>query len=466
MASQVAEKDRPEFLAGLLKGLRKHVARLERNEGKLYTENYAKLKQVGLEQLSSVACDNSNTYKNRYRNVLAYDSSRVVLEDGREGDYINANWVPGLTDPKRYIATQGPVPTTIIDFWSMIWQVQASIIVKVTREVENGVLKCHRYWPDPSSEPPQRLVLLGNVEVEFNSAEVHDTYIIRKFTLRKGSQQRSVQQFSYEAWPDHGVPLTTREFLDFRRIVKKASDGTRTPMVVHCSAGVGRTGTYITVDRVLEAVEKCIKSNNLDIDYTVTALRKARCFMVQTIGQYIFCFQALLDGIRETLQTLEGSELTSETRQFLLEDQKEALHKQQLEDKEIAALKKGKVDSAVATDMEIKKAETDWNKKDDPNYDTVKEMTTIESRCNALIQSGSEIDMSPAHPDQIRQLVLAAKRLRMQHIEERNKLHQANSIRQVQADKAIMEKKKEEQKQEERKRAQQKANKFLAKFGS
>eukprot|EP00039_Didymoeca_costata_P014340 m.230362 g.230362 ORF g.230362 m.230362 type:complete len:277 (-) comp15999_c0_seq4:4967-5797(-) len=220
MASQVAEKDRPEFLAGLLKGLRKHVARLERNEGKLYTENYAKLKQVGLEQLSSVACDNSNTYKNRYRNVLAYDSSRVVLEDGREGDYINANWVPGLTDPKRYIATQGPVPTTIIDFWSMIWQVQASIIVKVTREVENGVLKCHRYWPDPSSEPPQRLVLLGNVEVEFNSAEVHDTYIIRKFTLRKGSQQRSVQQFSYEAWPDHGVPLTTREFLDFRRIVK------------------------------------------------------------------------------------------------------------------------------------------------------------------------------------------------------------------------------------------------------
>lgn len=112
------------------------------------------------------------------------------------------------------------MPTTIVDFWRMVWQVKSELIIKVTREVEGGVLKCHRYWPDPNAEPPQKKVVLGQLTVEFMSADHSDAWIVRSFKVKKGNTERIIQMFSYEAWPDHGVPLTTREFLGFRKAVK------------------------------------------------------------------------------------------------------------------------------------------------------------------------------------------------------------------------------------------------------
>jgi len=291
-----------EFLAGLLKGLKGFVGKLEENNNAGFSERYSKLRTVGTDQPVDHAKLGLNENKNRYRNVLPYDHCRVRLADGQVGDYINASYLPGFQNDKRYIASQGPVPTTIIDFWRMVWQEQVEVIVKVTKEVEGGTLKCHKYWPEPTEDAPSKMVLLGQVEVEFVSTESTDVFITRKFVLRKGSKELKVTMFSYEAWPDHGVPVTTREFLDFRKAVKTISDFTKSPVLVHCSAGVGRTGTYITVDRCLDAVESGKKSKDLDVDTTVKSLRMCRCFMVQTEPQYVFCYHALLDGIRESLK--------------------------------------------------------------------------------------------------------------------------------------------------------------------
>lgn len=347
------------------------------------------------------------------------------------------------------------------------------MIVKVTREVEKGVLKCHRYWPDPTSEPPQKMVLIGQIEVEHMSTITKDTYVVRKFKLQKGGDQLIVQQFSYEVWPDHGVPVTTREFLDFRDAVKTASDSTKAPVVIHCSAGVGRTGTYMTVDRVLDAVEAGIKSKDLDIDFTVASARKARVFMVQTEIQYQFCFKALLDGIRINLEKLGGAkaavdaQTTQEDKDFVKANLAQAAAEAKAEDEQIADLTAaGSGAAAVAAgDAEISAAEAGWkeNKGGEESYDIKKSLNTIESRVESLFQAGKEIDMSKARPEQIQVLVDAAKRLTLQKKADQRRqksmvMEREKRIAQAQAEQVVVEKK-----QEVKSAAQKKANKFLAK---
>lgn len=296
------------FLAELLQKLGELSEKLAANNNAEYLASYAKLKVLGIDQKVEASILPANEPKNRYKNVpgaplppfltllavliliiplstAAFDHSRVVLKNGPDGDYINANWIKGSKGPKQYIATQGPVPPAIADFWHMVWEYDVSVIIKVTREVESGTLKCHRYWPDPNATPPQLMALFGLVEVEHKGTTAHSFYIERSFEIRKGTEKRTLTQFSYEAWPDHGVPSTTREFLEFREACKKYTDKSKGPVVIHCSAGVGRTGTYITVDRVLDAVASGKKSRELDIDSTVKDLRMSRVYMVQTDQQ-------------------------------------------------------------------------------------------------------------------------------------------------------------------------------------
>lgn len=123
---------------------------------------------------------------------------------------------------------------------------QCQTIVMVTREVEQGNLKCHRYWPDPTSNPPRRQGLYSLIEVKHLSTTPQGFYTLRKFEITSGSETRQLSHFAYESWPDHGVPLTAKEFLSFRQAVHAAHD--KGPLLVHCSAGVGRTGTFITID--------------------------------------------------------------------------------------------------------------------------------------------------------------------------------------------------------------------------
>lgn len=262
---------------------------------------------------------------------------------------------------------------------------QVSIIVKVTREVENQTLKCHRYWPDPESEPPQKKVTIGKIEIEHLSSKSQEQFIVRKFKLRHGQSERDITQFSYEAWPgvpvlsskcavhlyetlkeflprwvDHGVPLTAREFLDFRACIKAEEVSGEIFFVpadtfdsdtsactrqkprrrqLLCTVVLGSgvqartlwlTGTWHRVCnpptncgshrsfRVLECVENGVKSSDLDLDKAIRNLRERRPLMVQTVAQYKFCYDSVLSGIRRELEKFKDAQATPVRKLYIL----------------------------------------------------------------------------------------------------------------------------------------------------
>ncbi|KAL2082508.1 hypothetical protein ACEWY4_022326 [Coilia grayii] len=238
-----------------------------------------------------VAKKEQNRTKNRYGNIIAYDHSRVILqpmEDDPSSDYINANYIDGYQRPSHYIATQGPVHETVYDFWRMIWQEQSACIVMVTNLVEVGRVKCYKYWPDDAE-------VYGDFKVTFVEVEPLAEYVVRTFTLeRRGfNEVREVKQFHFTGWPDHGVPYHATGLLSFIRRVKMSNPPTAGPIVVHCSAGAGRTGCYIVIDIMLDMAER---EGVVDIYNCVKALRSRRINMVQTEEQYIFIHDAILEA--------------------------------------------------------------------------------------------------------------------------------------------------------------------------
>ncbi|XP_072533102.1 receptor-type tyrosine-protein phosphatase kappa isoform X5 [Salminus brasiliensis] len=265
-----------------------------------------------------VAKKEQNRTKNRYGNIIAYDHSRVILqpmEDDPSSDYINANYIDvsgdasppsigegvrnsspsliwlyrdGYQRPSHYIATQGPVHETVYDFWRMIWQEQSACIVMVTNLVEVGRVKCYKYWPDDAE-------VYGDFKVTFVEVEPLAEYVVRTFTLeRRGfNELREVKQFHFTGWPDHGVPYHATGLLSFIRRVKMSNPPSAGPIVVHCSAGAGRTGCYIVIDIMLDMAER---EGVVDIYNCVKALRSRRINMVQTEEQYIFIHDAILEA--------------------------------------------------------------------------------------------------------------------------------------------------------------------------
>ncbi|XP_076872722.1 receptor-type tyrosine-protein phosphatase kappa isoform X9 [Brachyhypopomus gauderio] len=265
-----------------------------------------------------VAKKEQNRTKNRYGNIIAYDHSRVILqpmEDDPASDYINANYIDvsgdapppsigegvrnsspsliwlyrdGYQRPSHYIATQGPVHETVYDFWRMIWQEQSACIVMVTNLVEVGRVKCYKYWPDDAE-------VYGDFKVAFVEVEPLAEYVVRTFTLeRRGfNEVREVKQFHFTGWPDHGVPYHATGLLSFIRRVKMSNPPSAGPIVVHCSAGAGRTGCYIVIDIMLDMAER---EGVVDIYNCVKALRSRRINMVQTEEQYIFIHDAILEA--------------------------------------------------------------------------------------------------------------------------------------------------------------------------
>ncbi|XP_064864801.1 receptor-type tyrosine-protein phosphatase kappa isoform X2 [Oncorhynchus nerka] len=242
-----------------------------------------------------VAKKDTNRTKNRYGNIIAYDHSRVILqpmEDDPSSDYINANYIDiwlyrdGYQRPSHYIATQGPVHETVYDFWRMVWQEQSACIVMVTNLVEVG--RCYKYWPDDAE-------VYGDFKVTFVEVEPLAEYVVRTFTLeRRGfNELREVKQFHFTGWPDHGVPYHATGLLSFIRRVKISNPPSAGPIVVHCSAGAGRTGCYIVIDIMLDMAER---EGVVDIYNCVKALRSRRINMVQTEEQYIFIHDAILEA--------------------------------------------------------------------------------------------------------------------------------------------------------------------------
>ncbi|XP_041416716.1 receptor-type tyrosine-protein phosphatase S isoform X11 [Xenopus laevis] len=234
-----------------------------------------------------------NKAKNRYANVIAYDHSRVILllVEGIIGsDYINANYIDGYRKQNAYIATQGALPETFGDFWRMVWEQRSATVVMMTKLEEKSRIKCDQYWPSRGTET------YGMIQVTLLDTIELATFCVRTFSLHKSgsSEKREVRQFQFTAWPDHGVPEYPTPFLAFLRRVKTCNPPDAGPIVVHCSAGVGRTGCFIVIDAMLERIKH---EKTVDIYGHVTLMRSQRNYMVQTEDQYSFIHDALLEAV-------------------------------------------------------------------------------------------------------------------------------------------------------------------------
>ncbi|XP_074234942.1 receptor-type tyrosine-protein phosphatase N2 isoform X4 [Saimiri boliviensis] len=252
---------------------------------------------------SLVAQREENMPKNRSLAVLTYDHSRVLLKaenSHSHSDYINASPIMDH-DPRSpvYIATQGPLPATVADFWQMVWESGCVVIVMLTPLAENGVRQCYHYWPDEGSN------LYHIYEVNLVSEHIWcEDFLVRSFYLKNlgTSETRTVTQFHFLSWYDRGVPSSARSLLDFRRKVNKCYRGRSCPIIVHCSDGAGRSGTYVLIDMVLNKMAKGAKE--IDIAATLEHLRDQRPGMVQTKEQFEFALTAVAEEVNAILKAL------------------------------------------------------------------------------------------------------------------------------------------------------------------
>lgn len=274
-----------------------------------------------------------NTRKNRYNNILAFEETRVKLQrinDDPFSDYINGNYVDGFDSPRKFISTQGPTPYTFNDFWRMVWEQKVGIIVMVTRCVERNRIKCGEYWPQQSSDS----VKYGNIIVENVGQNVSKHFTIIRFDVTNAQRNitRTLFHIQFTSWPDFGVLPTASPILDIiafideqqkelaeqLKLEQPASNGSSTkqelegsgeyetpnsvfepnnlypPVIIHCSAGVGRTGTFTCISN---SVERLQKTGLIDIYSTVKKIREQRAFSIQTPEQYQFCYTGILEHV-------------------------------------------------------------------------------------------------------------------------------------------------------------------------
>uniref|UniRef100_A0A8V5FJH7 Tyrosine-protein phosphatase n=1 Tax=Melopsittacus undulatus TaxID=13146 RepID=A0A8V5FJH7_MELUD len=237
-----------------------------------------------------------NMDKNRYKDVLPYDATRIILQG--DEDYINANYVnmeiPSVGIVNRYIATQGPLPHTCAHFWQVVWDHKLSLIIMLTTLTERGRTKCHQYWPDPPD-----VMEYGSFRVRCHSEDCTIAYVVREMMITniETEQHHTVTHLQYVAWPDHGVPDDSMDFLEFVTCMRPKRVKNE-PVLVHCSAGIGRTGVLVTMETAMCLIERNQPVYPLDI---VRKMRDQRAMMVQTSSQYKFVCEAILRVYKEGL---------------------------------------------------------------------------------------------------------------------------------------------------------------------
>ncbi|KAJ8944899.1 hypothetical protein NQ318_012708, partial [Aromia moschata] len=269
-------------------------------------QEYAEIRSRPPDGTFNVARSRNNLPKNRYTDVLCYDHSRVILSevDGdKDSDYIHANFVDGYKQKNAFINTQGPLPKTTPDFWRMIWEQHCLVIVMTTRVMERGRPKCHQYWePEVDGE-----IVYGQFTVKTVAVDTDPDYTVTTVNLvnNKTDESREVSHWQFTSWPDYGVPHSAKAMLEFLERVRRkqtsmvnalgdtwAGHPRGPPIVVHCSAGIGRTGTFCTLDICISRLEDV---GTADIRGTVERIRSQRAYSIQMPDQYIFCHLALIE---------------------------------------------------------------------------------------------------------------------------------------------------------------------------
>ncbi|XP_049821913.1 tyrosine-protein phosphatase corkscrew isoform X2 [Aethina tumida] len=296
-----------------------------------FWEEFESLQQQEVRNLYSrdEGSKNENRHKNRYKNILPFDDTRVKLKDvdpkESGADYINANYIRWKADEttvdlgsdpsgKLYIATQGCLPGTINDFWQMVWQENCRVIVMTTKEIERSKNKCARYWPDLDDVKDY-----GKIKVKNLSETQRPHYTLREFSvsMENDETERKVFHYHFTAWPDHGVPSDPGCVLEFLHEVNKKQECLQIELpanqppgaiLVHCSAGIGRTGTFIVIDMILDQLKKNGLDCEIDIQRTIQMVRSQRSGMVQTEAQYKFVYLAVQHHIQAILDRLKADQ--------------------------------------------------------------------------------------------------------------------------------------------------------------
>nr|CAD7266764.1 unnamed protein product [Timema shepardi] len=304
----------------ILQNFLNHIEHLE-TQGieDIYEKNFQELKLLSekLKSLKECSCSEGenevNRKKNRYKDILPFDSSRVKLSEyvGVPGsNYINANFIRGASGSPAYIASQGPLPHTVNDFWRMVVEWDVQVIVMACSVEEAGKHKCEKYWVDHENEEKE----FGNVKIRLVKASVIcPDYLVRTMLIKYKSLnnneievERKVCQYHYVAWPDHGVPSKVRPLVDMVRKVRETQVSETVPVLVHCSAGCGRTGTICAIDYVWGLLRSGKLSKDFSLFKLVQSMRKQRIAMVQTKEQYILVHQAVRELFNDQLRVIES----------------------------------------------------------------------------------------------------------------------------------------------------------------
>lgn len=317
--------------------LRRYIKRLEEDTQRHLEEEYELVRQQSAQHPAQAAAEDINKPKNRFRNILPFDHSRValpLLEGDPSSDYINANYITDARGRQLFVACQGPTASTVGDFWRLVWHVGATVVVMLTNLREKGKEQCTLYWP--TSEEPR--ITTGGVTVSRRGEAGSDDLRVRKFVLHKGKEQRLIRQYHNTSWPDFGVPRHEHHLLDLVSEVRDATPRDGSPVVVHCRAGVGRTGTFIGLWNLMDIVDTR-QPQSINVQQTVLVMRECRPQMVQTPEQYLYLYKCIAVYLehsttwrRKASLDLSGVQVAEDCQDYILAFDNPTFTEEELDD--------------------------------------------------------------------------------------------------------------------------------------